>query len=323
MRLGSLDDRAYLATVAIIVGLLGAALFAGVRYFSIPPALAPGVGVNARLQFLRTTPPPPGAILVLGASIAANSVDTDLLQAIERRPFVNVGAYGLGVADHVRMYRLMRELQSPREVIFVGQYYEFGHDRSGLPASDDVLGRYLTGGMSFLEEGSYFQLPMLRAYASNWARLRGRTDSSSVAFNRTGSIPLDMDARKSDPEHLTARILTTPPCNDCMAPLAQLCRAVVGDGKRFTAVLAPLQLSAIADLPRHRAMRADRRARIRQTLDACGGTLIDGSEAPAFDDGCFADYSHLNVTGAAIFTRALIAHRAGRPADLPAAIRCD
>lgn len=306
-----------------MLGVIGAVLVITAQRLEIPPAFSEIVGVNARLQFLKQASPSAEPGLIMGASVASNNVNTDIMESAERRPFVNAGAYGFNVGDQARMYRLVREKREPREVIFVSQYYEYGRERLALTASDEVLARYLSGRMSILEEASYYQLPVLWAYASNWGQLRGRTHASSVAFNRTGSIPLAMDVRRSDPRHLTASVLGTRACNGCMAPVEELCRTVIRDGQRFTAVISPVQVRAIAGLPRHRAMRSEIRARMRKAVAACGGDLIDAADFPEFDDGCFADYSHLNTAGMAIFTQMLLAHRAGRRTYPEGKIQCD
>lgn len=315
----------YIGTLIFVFLVLSALTFSGVRFLKVPPAFTQSFGINARLQFLKNLRLDQPTTFVIGASVAANDIDTDLMSEAGDADFVNTGAYSFSIADQRTLYSILRQSHPIEDIIFVSLYYEYRSlqpDRLKLPTS--VLGRYVEGRMTPFEEATYFQLPMLIRYFRSWDLLHGQATAHSIAYSRTGATQLDMDVRVSDPDHLTASVLETESfCQDCMTDLKNLCEDVRADGRDFTVVLGPVQLSAIQDLQRHQDMRADRRARIRQTVEACGGDLFDAGDFAPFEDACFADYSHLNRRGMAIFSEMLSRYRAGdfiAPSDT---VRCE
>ncbi len=306
--LGDKYFRFFLAAI-VVFACCASGAFLVARALSIPPGFVASFGINERLRFLKEAPHRGPVIAVIGASVAANNIDSDLMEKVEGRPFLNFGAYGLALQDQVPFYNLIRRAQPVDGVIFVSQYYEYRDRKPGITVPEDTLARYVTGRMSPFEIASYYQLSAFDHYLTRGAELRGRQNAASVAYTPSGAIPLEMDVRVSDPDHMTASVLSTTPCETCLGSLEQLCRSVAADGLRLSVVLPPVQLNAIAGIERHRLMREDRRARIKATVARCGGEVFDAGDFAPFDDSCFADYSHLNAKGMKRFTDMLIAYR--------------
>lgn len=298
----------FVISTSVFAFLVGATVLLA-SLLNVPPGFEASFGINERLRFLKNAPLRGLIIAVIGASVAANNIDSDELERAEGRPVLNFGAYGLALQDQEHFYNLIRKAQPVSEVIFVTQYYEYRDTEPGLTASEDTLTRYVTGRMSPLEVASYYQLPAFNHYLARGMELRGRQNAASTAYTPTGAIPLEMDVRISDPDHRTASLLSTTPCETCLQGLERLCRAVIDDGLSFHVVMPPVQLNAIADLERHQVMREDRRSRIEATVARCGGKFFDAGDFAPFNDSCFADYSHLNFKGMKRFTDLLVAHR--------------
>ncbi len=315
----------YIGTLTFVFLVLSVLTFSGVRFLKVAPAFTQSFGINARLQFLKNLHLDKPTTFVLGASVAAFNIDTDLMSEAGDTDFVNAGSYGFSIADQRTLYSILKQSHPIEDIIFVSVYYEYRStqpDRLESPKS--ALGRYVKGKMTPFEEATYFQLPMLIGYFRTWDLLHGQTTAHSIAYSRTGATPLDMDVRVSDPDHLTASGLGTESfCQDCMNDLESLCEDVRADGRDFTVVLGPVQLSAIQDLQRHQDMRVDRRARIRQTVEACGGNLFDAGDFAPFEDACFADYSHLNRRGMTIFSEMLSRYMAGNFTAPSDTVRCE
>lgn len=278
----------------------------------MPPGFVASFGINERLRFLKDRHMREPVLAIVGASVATNSIDTDRMTEAEQKPALNFGAYGLTLDDQEPFYELIRSVQPVREVIFVSQYYEYRDKREpALVKPTRHLMRYVTGKMSPFEAASYYQLNGIVHYLTHEQELHRRQHATSIAYTPTGAVPLEMDVRLSDPDHLTASSLSTTPCESCLRSLERLCHAVAADGIRLVAVLPPVQLTAITGLERHQMMRKDRRRRIKAVVADCGGDLFDAGDFAPFDDGCFADYSHLNARGMRRFTEMLIAYRRG------------
>lgn len=206
---------AYLRFILIAILVFGCCAGGAVlaaQALGLPPALVASFGINERLRFLKNSPRRGPIVAVIGASVAANNIDTDRMEKAEGKRFLNFGAYGLALQDQDQFYRLIRLVQPIGEVIFVSQYYEYRDRKPALTASTDVLERYVTGRMTPFETASYYQLPGFNHYLTTRDKLHGRTSALSVVYTPTGAVPLDMDVRVTDPNHLTASVLGTLPC---------------------------------------------------------------------------------------------------------------
>jgi hypothetical protein len=295
------------------------------RYLRIAPQFVPSFAVDERLQFLKDHRPGPEPVgVVIGASMATYNVDTDLLQEVEHRPFVNLGAYGLSIRDSWLLYRNFVADFPVREVIFAVQTYEFKNfylDSS--PVSPDLFHRYVLGEMGAAEESTYRDVFGLYYYLTNWRDLRTRNSYVSVAFSKTGSVPLTIDRKDVDPQRWAASNIFAGGCDHCMDDLAGMCREVRADGRPFALVLPPVRLDVLARRQDLRAMHEDRRVRISAVMRECGGVFFDVGESTAFDDSCFADFAHLNARGMDAMTGLLTRFRRGERVESESMVTCD
>lgn len=288
---------AYLLVVLAVAVLGVNAITVAARVARIPPPLDDNLAVSERLQFVKNYRTSEPVVLALGSSLAMFNLDTARLSAIEGRPFVNLGAAGATPADLPLLYSYYEQVVPIDEVILLTNYFELRRSAPDLTSPKSVVLRYLQGKMSFPEEASYRDWKSLTSYVRDWKELRDRTSLNSVAFDRTGAVPVQAVAREYDPDNWAATQVTTEAgCNDCMATVESLCRTIRAQKKRFTVVLTPVMAGALKDAPQLQAMKVDRRARIQAIVTQCGGELVDLGDAP-FSATCFVDLEHLNARG--------------------------
>ncbi len=291
----------------------------------IAPFFTPSPAINAKLRFLKDHPlgnTPVG--LISGASVALNDVDSDLLEDVEHRPFLNFGANGISVPTSQRIYDQLSNLFSIREVIFAVDPLEMRDTyRLDVQISTPVFRRYVSGRMTFAEEFAYRDLPGL---ISSWETRRDyetRAVPTSLMFSKTGAVPLELGQENVDPGAWSG--VTIDPdtnCRHCTDDLLHFCGEVRSQAKPFTIVLGPIRAEVLRSKPEVRAVVADRQVRIRQVAQACGASLFDLTGFASLDDSCFANSVHLNAGGMHAMTEQLERFRRGESPKRGMSISC-
>ena len=161
----------------------------------IAPLFTPNLPLNEKMRFLREHRPGSAPITVVsGASIALNDIDSDLLEDEEGRPFVNLGANGISVPTSEQFYQQLADLYPVREVIFAASPVEMRDAyRSDVEVPTPVFRRYVLGRMTMAEEFTYRDISGLMSYWKNWRDYHSRTSPTSMAFTKTGAVPLEID----------------------------------------------------------------------------------------------------------------------------------
>ena len=291
----------------------------------IAPLFTPNLPLNEKMRFLREHRPGTTPIAVVsGASIALNDIDSDLLEDAEKRSFVNLGANGISVPTSEKFYEQLADLYPVREVIFAASPVELRDAyRSDVQVSTPVFHRYVLGRMTMAEEFTYRDITGLMSYWKNWRDYHSRTSPTSMAFTRTGAVPLEISPSTGESRAGISEALDlNPHCVRCMSDLAQFCRDVRGTGRPFTVVLGPVRPYEIAQNPKVRTIVADRRAQIRAVAQECDAQLFDITDYATLDDSCFANSLHLNAQGMSAMTAQLVRFRRGEAIPKGMALTC-
>lgn len=293
--------------------------------FGIAPFFTPNLPLNEKMRFLREHRPGSAPLGVIsGASIAVNDIDSDLLEDREGRPFVNLGANGVSVPTSEQFYKQVADVYPVREVIFATSTVELRDVyRSDVQVPPGVFRRYVLGRMTMAEEFTYRDITGLMSYWKNWRDYHRRTSPTSMAFTKTGAVPLEMnvDPASTGPGIADA-IELNPHCVHCLDDLAEFCQDVRASGRPFTVVLGPVRPSVVEHWPEVRAVVADRRAQIRAIVQKFHATLFDITEYAILDDSCFANTLHLNAQGMSTMTAQLERFRRGDSIPKGMALQC-
>jgi hypothetical protein len=291
----------------------------------IAPFFTPNLPLNEKMRFLRehrlgSTP----VAVVSGASIAVNDIDSDLLEDEERRSFVNLGANGISVPTSEQFYKQVADLYSVREVIFAASPVELRDAyRSDVQVPTPVFRRYVLGRMTMAEEFTYRDISGLMSYWKNWGDYHSRTSLSSMAFTKTGAVPLEIGPGSAEYRAGIAEALDlNSHCVGCMSDLAQFCRDVRGAGRPFTVVLGPVRPNVMEQNPNIRVVIADRRAQIRAVIQECNAQLFDITDYATVDNSCFANSLHLNAQGMSAMTAQFVRFRRGESIPRGTALTC-
>lgn len=288
----------------------------------IAPLFTANLPLNEKMRFLREHRPGSVPIAVVsGASVALNDIDSDLLEDKEERPFINLGANGISVPSSEQFYRQLADLYPVREVIFVASPVEMRDAfRSDVQVPTPVFRRYVLGRMTIAEEFTYRDISGLMSYWKNWDVYHSRTSPSSMAFTKTGAVPLELvaESRAGTSEALDL----SPHCVRCMTDIAQFCRDVGSEDRHFTVVLAPVLPGVISQSPKLRAVVADRKQQIQAMVQECHARLFDITDYARVDDSCFANSLHLNAQGMSAMTAQFERFRRGESIPKGTAITC-
>jgi hypothetical protein len=291
----------------------------------VAPLFTPNLPLNEKMRFIREHRLGTAPIgVVSGASLALNDLDSDLLEDKESRPFINLGANGVTVRTAEHFYNEFAALYRIREVIFVAAPIEMRDTyRLDVDVPDGVFRRYVLGKMTMAEEFTYRDITGLMSYWRNWRDYHSRTAPSSMAFSKTGAVPLEIGRDTSDPRLWGGvTIEQNINCLHCVNDLAAFCRDVRSEGRPFTVVVGPIRQGVLAAIPKVRTLDADRRARIRKVAEACGASVFDVSDYMSVDDTCFANSIHLNAPGMRAMTEQFIRFRRGENIDRGTQLTC-
>lgn len=292
----------------------------------IAPLFTPNLPLNEKMRFLRDHRPGRTPITVVsGASIALNDIDSDLLEAGEGQSFVNLGANGVSVSSSEQFYRQLADLYPVREVIFAASPIEMRDAyRSDVEVPTPVFRRYLLGRMTLAEEFTYRDMSGLISYWNNWNGYHSRTSPTSMAFNKTGAVPLEIHVDASGLRgNVSATFDMSPHCTRCMSDVAQFCRDVRSEGRFFTIVLGPVLPDVIEHNPGVRAVIADRTEQVRLVAKKCEAQLFDITDYAHLDESCFANSLHLNAEGMSAMTAQLFRFRRGDSLPRGMRLNCD
>jgi len=291
----------------------------------IAPLFTPNLPFNEKMRFLREHRPVSTPVAVVsGASIALNDIDSDMLEDEEKRSFVNLGANGISVPTSEQFYKQLADLYPVGEVIFAASPLELRDAyRSDVEVPPPVFRRYVLGRMTMAEEFTYRDISGLMSYWKNWSEYHNRTSPTSMAFTKTGAVPLEIDVGPAGPRAgISEAIDLNPHCTRCMSDLAQFCRDVRRDGRPFTIVLGPVLPDVIEQNPRVRAVIADRKEQFRTVAEGCDAQLFDITDYATLDDSCFANSLHLNAQGMGAMTAQLARFRRGESIPKGTTLTC-
>jgi hypothetical protein len=247
-----------------------------------------------------------------------------MLEAEEKRSFVNLGANGISVPTSEQFYKQLAGLYAVREVIFATSPVELRDAyRLDVQIPTPVFRRYVSGRMTFAEEFAYRDLAGLMSYWRNWRDYHSRTSPNSMVFTKTGAVPLEISPGSAESRAGIGEALDlNPHCVRCMSDLAQFCRDVRGVGLPFTVVLGPVRPDVLEQNPKIRAVVADRRAQILAVVQECNAKLFDITDYATLDDSCFANSLHLNAQGMSAMTAQLVRFRRGEAIPKGMALTC-
>jgi len=221
-------------------------------------------------------------------------------------------------------YQRLADLYPVREVIFAASPVEMRDAyRSDVDVPTPVFRRYVLGRMTMAEEFTYRDISGLMSYWKNWNDYHSRTSPTSMAFTKTGAVPLEIDVGPAGPRAGISEALDlTPHCTRCMGDLAQFCRDVRAEGRPFTIVLGPVLPDVIQQNPRVRAVIADRKEQFRTVAEGCNAQLFDITDYATLDDSCFANSLHLNAQGMSAMTAQLARFRRGESIPKGTTLTC-
>jgi hypothetical protein len=166
--------------------------------------------------------------------------------------------------------------------------------------------------MTIAEEFTYRDISGLMSYWRNWNEYHSRTSVTSMAFTRTGAVPLEIDVSLSGPRAgFSEGLDLSPHCVRCMSDLAQFCRDVRSEGRPFTIVLGPVLPEVLEQNPLVRAVITDRKQQFLTIAKGCNAGLFDITDYAAVDESCFANSLHLNSQGMTAVTAQLARFRRG------------
>jgi hypothetical protein len=293
----------FCVTLLVLIGILYSAKLAGM----LPPIpLTDSIVFNEKAMFVRGALHERYDIVAAGSSMTLNNLAADVLteEMPDHPRILNIGAWNMKISDTRRWLEDVLRYTHPKTIIAVTGMMDFYSQAPWLNITDEEIQTFLSDSRTprLLEFLGHFSL---QYYADNWRGMRtsrhSRADYNSLAFDRSGSVPLEVYYPNVDSTRWGEVPKAALVSDEEYAQLAMLAKELRGQGIGLVLVQAPLRRRALiaggAELDRHWH-------RLETIMDQSEQKFID-LHALDYDDSHFADYSHLNAKGALAFTREL------------------
>lgn len=329
---GSRQFGVYLLVAGVLIfGLYIAGAALSQKYLSdIAPQFTINTVVNQKLLFLKHHWPARQPVtLVIGSSMATADFDSDALQQATGHPVLNIGAPGATFPEVQIYYDVAKAVFPVRDVVIVAQFDEVRNTGSRLKIDKNVLEKYITGKMNFLQEFSYRDLWNTIDILSHkqWI-LKDHHNYNNADFTMTGNVRLDVHGSAINADLWNAHNLgpgdfdATGHCQGCGQSLSNLCQSARSSGHAVTIYIPPITNYIVRTRPDiARRYKWGRRV-IEQVAASCGAKVFDVGEHAQFGDACFADYVHMNATGATPATHLFVDWLLGRPLPPFSSVSC-
>ena len=299
------------AACSIFLALVGLGLvYADKQGRLAPPPLTGNMCLDEKARLVRTLADEGCDVLVAGSSMALNNIASEPL--IEKLPpgtrLLNIGAWGMKIRETREWIEHVRAVTKPAYVVLVVGPMDFysGYANSRNTFQDDVDG-FLRGEPYALYVARHFDIVYyLSSYFSIDHARRSRDHYQSLAFDAWGGLPLNVQYPSVDPVRWNQKVVPHLFNAEHYDELRRLASTLRKDGVKLYCVQPPLRKGSI--VPASRAAVEAHWERIAKILADEGQQFLNLHNELQLDDSLYADYSHLNGRGAAIFTAAF-AHK--------------
>jgi hypothetical protein len=302
-------SRYLLWSVAASIGCL-AVIAAGLVYADAQGRLAPlpfsgNLCLDEKVKLVRSVARNGCGLLIAGSSMALNNFASEpvLQQHPEGARLLNIGAWGMKIKETREWISYVLKVTKPSEVILVVGPMDF-YGASHINLKNEVIGfleghsypTYMLRNFDLLYYAtSYFSIPRAR---------RKRDHYQSLAFDRWGGLPLDVQYPNVDPVRWNAKIRPDQFDDVQYRELERLAADLQRAGIVLYCVQAPLRSGSIP--PEDEAAAQQHWSKVAAAVSRHGQHFINMHEHLHLDDTAYADYSHLNAKGARLFTEAFL-----------------
>ncbi|MBA3684390.1 MAG: hypothetical protein H0W72_04030 [Planctomycetes bacterium] len=302
----------YLGVLAVTVGLGLAAIATflcslAARHMLPPLPVSGNLAFDEKIEFIRRRDGFTCEVLAVGSSMTLNNLHSgEFARAMaDGERLLNVGAWAMKISDSREMLTFALERAAPRQVVMVSGPMDFYRDRDHAFVNRAKLAPMVDGNSYPWQVAKNLDVQYYWNNRMRMPALRSSTTSyESVAFDASGAVLLDIHQPDVDAIRWNQLV-------DCA-------RFDKRQYKAFSELAADLRSRGIALVCAQAPLRADSipsgqleplRAHWRTLADVCsahGHRFVNVHERLELPEDCFADYSHLNVDGAARFTASLV-----------------
>ena len=248
-------------------------------------------------------------VLVLGSSIALNSIDAGSFAERWPNKVVNSGFWGMTSADARAMLAALLQTCQPKLVILPTFHGDFGAEQGSFEWPQFT--RYITGGVA-TNIWTYARSMDIPYYALHIRDpgddlLRERRSYQSLNFDRIGSVNFACENFRISPQRWDGYLGKTalpPPDPGKLAALSDIARTLQDRGIPFIVAGVPLRPVAEA------ALASPPMTAFWQTLETSvvphGARFMRSLASNGYEDRHFSDFVHLNACGARKWTSELL-----------------
>jgi hypothetical protein len=312
MAQGPMNAIRYLAVVASTIVSAAILFVVGLHVLDLehrkpPPAFSNSLCTDAKLEFLRQSPPVQPTHLIIGSSISWRNIAAEMI--VQRFPRVrplNAGFCGLQLNQTAFVSRFVLDrYPTITDLLLVLDPKDMsacGSTRSEVFDTTDVSA-YLSGADDTIYYFRYFDLPAFLRNAFVVKERKANDDElEALVFTRYGDGPLVTKETRGVFYGAAPRF--DPVCRDALASLA---RDVTASGRHLVVVTMPLLADWSQRFDGDAKVRTQLARQIREALAGTSSTFWDAWTEVPLDQDSYTDAFHLRWSAARTFTERLVA----------------
>jgi len=269
------------------------------------PMLTGYVSLDEKLRFIRENKINDVELVGIGSSHALNNLSTEVIKQIPvvGEKYFNFSYWGLNVYDLSVYWDFLSQLFHPKIMIICLNPYEFVHGRR-LNFNEKDLREYIKGKNPFPYYLKYRGLYFLKRIKSVGRKRRSNRTLGSLSFDEAGGVYLDVPPRKdkrgawNEVFKWKFHIKNYDVFDDMLEQLNK-------ENIQVVYVVSPMKKRFIADDETYRYF-GQHWDQVKSILDKHGMHFLNLHKILSLEDHFFADNTHLNRTGARLFTEKLV-----------------
>lgn len=302
-----LHSKTYIKTLFIIFGIIGFMVTVYVYYFAInyPIPITNRASFDAKLKFIRENIDVNKVdTLIVGSSVGVNNIQGAYLEqaSAKCKVVLNLSVHGAYTRQARQLLELSDAFPKLERIIYVAQYTDLGVTHQFKDFDPQFLIKYIRDELNSVEKflvmfhtcnNLLFCIERQRA----WKKIyKDKNSFSYIEYDSTGSIPIHINAKKTNPGRWAGAQPGYMPKASYEA-IYRMSKRAQDKGIKFYFIQQPYRQAIIERDSRVKNSLSIFAKRIRIIMKENNGVFYSLYERFHLNDSYFADRNHLNYKG--------------------------
>lgn len=266
------------------------------------PNFSNSISFNEKIDFIRDKDLSKIEYIVIGSSMALNNIDSETMVKHLGENYLNLASWGFKISDTKLFLENMTDLfPSLKTVIISTSFMDFSTEVRNITVDYRLVKNAVKFRLGILP---YILSPELKYYynnsKTNQSKKNVKNSYQNLVYEEYGGAVLDIDEDHINSERWNKNILEFKVSDEELISLSVLIDFLSSKNIITVVSLAP-QRAGLIDENVNIEIKKEI-DKIRRVTEKKGGVFINSFEEFTWSDSIFVDYTHLNSTGAAIYS---------------------